>query len=420
MRSELKVLIYTNVVLLMTATYITSGLIFLVCDDATSGALTDAEINPPRGIPTKPLLIPKIIHQTYKDENIPEHWKAGQKRCIDLHTDYQYILWTDKMINDFMQENYPWFMDTFLSYEYPIERVDAVRYFILYHYGGVYIDLDDGCERRLDPLLTVQAFVRKTSPVGVSNDVMGSIPHHPFYLKLMNSLNKYRKNVHIPYWTIMCSTGPLFVSLVWKKYKRTKESKEFLVRILQPHDYKMHPSSFFAISKGSSWHTEDAKSMMKLATHLLSAVVTGFIIAFFLLYLEFYFYCWLCQRNDAKKASLSSNTASPSNPSSIRRENPSIRIIHNDPRLLKKVFGPILRLSRFIPFLNPTNVNTDYSSFNSGSTSPNLSNHNPHVPHLSTSSLNPAPFSEVAYTSSTSDFRNNNENEFYEMNDNIK
>lgn len=35
-------------------------------------------------------VIPKIIHQTYKTEEIPEHWKAGQKAAKEFHPDWEY------------------------------------------------------------------------------------------------------------------------------------------------------------------------------------------------------------------------------------------------------------------------------------------------------------------------------------------
>lgn len=41
-------------------------------------------------------LVPKLIHQTWKDDQLPDKWKEAQKSCIDLHPDYEYKLWTDK------------------------------------------------------------------------------------------------------------------------------------------------------------------------------------------------------------------------------------------------------------------------------------------------------------------------------------
>lgn len=312
MRKELHFLVYTNACILLFIVYYTFDLLTLCIDDTQHEALLDVDLNNQpydilsnssysenSTINSKPQLIPKIIHQTYKTEDIPSQWIESQKKCKDLHPDYKYILWTDAMAREFIREEYPWFLDTFESYKYPIERADAIRYFILSHFGGIYIDLDDGCERRLDPLLTVPAFVRKTSPTGISNDVMGSVPRHPFYLKLIKSLKHYNKNWYIPYMTIMGSTGPLFVSVVWKQYKRWgRMPANGIVRILQPADYKSNQNSFFSIAKGSSWHTDDASFMKSLGNHILSCVVAGFVFGFFVLYFEYCFYCWLCSNNN--------------------------------------------------------------------------------------------------------------------------
>ncbi|KAI3406227.2 CSH1 [Candida oxycetoniae] len=258
-------------------------------------ALMDFELNPPEndGLANKSALIPKIIHQTYKSDKIPEIWKAGQQACIDLHEGYQYILWTDEMAREFISEEFPWFLKTWDNYRYNIQRADAIRYFALYHYGGIYIDLDDGCERRLDPLLTVSAFVRKTMPTGISNDVMGSVPNHPFFLKVIESLEKYQRSWLVPYITIMISTGPLFLSVIWKQYKRWGVPEAGKIRILMPENYKGYKYSFFAIAPGSSWHMSDANFIKSLANHLVLAIIGGFLIALAILALEYLFYSFI-------------------------------------------------------------------------------------------------------------------------------
>lgn len=52
-------------------------------------------------------------------------------------------LWTDQKSRDFIAKEYDWFLETFDQYPQPIQRADSIRYFILAHYGGIYIDLDD-------------------------------------------------------------------------------------------------------------------------------------------------------------------------------------------------------------------------------------------------------------------------------------
>lgn len=240
MKKELKVIIWAHVALVIYLLYLCFDLLTLIPDDMFSDALLDFEINPSPNSPNlnKQAIIPKIIHQTYKTNDIPDAWKQGQQACINLHNDYQYILWTDEMAREFISKEFEWFLETWDNYMYPIQRADAIRYFVLYHYGGIYIDLDDGCKRKLDPLLTVPAFVRKTAPTGVSNDVMGSVPHHPFFLKVIQNLEKYQRNWFIPYLTIMISTGPLYLSLIWKQYKRWGVPEAGKVRVMMTEHYK--------------------------------------------------------------------------------------------------------------------------------------------------------------------------------------
>ncbi|KAH3675665.1 hypothetical protein WICMUC_002582 [Wickerhamomyces mucosus] len=264
----------------------------LLIDDSFDDELTDNDLNPTiEELTSRSQLVPKIIHQTYKTIDIPEKWIPSQQKCQELHPDYQYILWTDEMSRDFIAKEYPWFLNTFDGYKYNIERADVIRYFVLVHYGGIYIDLDVACERKLDPLLTFPAFARKTIPTGISNDVMGSAPQHPFFLKTIKSLQNYDFNYLVPYITIMYSTGPLFLSVIWKQYRRWKliPSNEIL-KIMFPEDYKKHTGAFFSILPGSSWHLGDAKFIKSLGDHLILAVFGGFLIAGIILYLEYSLY----------------------------------------------------------------------------------------------------------------------------------
>ena len=89
--------------------------------------------------------IPKIIHQTWKSRDLPDNFKKWSKIIKDLHPDWEYKLWTDEDNRNFIKNHYSWFLKTYDNYDVHIKRVDAVRYFYLYHYGGVYIDLDFIC-----------------------------------------------------------------------------------------------------------------------------------------------------------------------------------------------------------------------------------------------------------------------------------
>jgi mannosyltransferase OCH1-like enzyme len=93
-----------------------------------------------------------------------------------------------------------------------------------------------GCNRRLDPLLSYNAWVRRTVPTGISNDAMGSVPQHPFFLRVIESLQLYNRNWRVPYITVMYGTGPLFLSVIWKEYIRWGTTEEGRVRVLMPDE----------------------------------------------------------------------------------------------------------------------------------------------------------------------------------------
>ncbi|KAL1614921.1 CSG1/SUR1-like protein [Diplodia seriata] len=227
--------------------------------------------------------IPKIIHQTYANRTIPDHWKKAQQSCLDLHPDYEYKFWTDESANDFIAAEYPWFKPTWDSYPHAIQRADAIRYFALVHYGGIYIDLDDGCNRRLDALLPYPAWLPLTAPIGVSNDVMGSIPHHAFFERAIRALPAYNRNWASPYLTVMYSTGPLFLSEMREEYLRevtaADTSAEELLFTLMPSDYDRDGKSVFRSYRGSSWHQGDARVVFWAADHAALLAVGGALVA---------------------------------------------------------------------------------------------------------------------------------------------
>lgn len=116
-----------------------------------------------------------------------------------------------------------------------------------------------GCNRRLDPLLAYPAWVRRTVPTGISNDAMGSVPQHPFFLRVIELLQSYDRSWLLPYITVMYSTGPLFLSVLWKEYMLDKPSEASRVRILMQDEYNRYSWSFFTHHVGNSWHGKDAQ-----------------------------------------------------------------------------------------------------------------------------------------------------------------
>ncbi|KAJ5902970.1 Mannosyl phosphorylinositol ceramide synthase SUR1 [Penicillium tannophilum] len=292
MRRGLLIFVLINLLILFLLIHRVSTLLSLLFENAAADAIHRAELPLPNStlVEQLPQIIPKIIHQTYKNEAIPEVWVDAQQSCIELHPDYEYILWTDERSRDFVAAEYPWFLETFDGYKYPIQRADSIRYFVLAHYGGTYIDLDDGCNRRLDPLLAYPAWVRRTVPTGISNDAMGSVPQHPFLLRVIKSLQQYDHRWFLPYVTVMYSTGPLFLSVIWKEYMQDDPSEMNRVRILMQDEYKKHSWSFFTHHTGNSWHGKNAHFIFWMGQHWLFITFCGFLLAVAVTFCLFWIY----------------------------------------------------------------------------------------------------------------------------------
>ena len=140
---------------------------------------------------------PKIIHQVYGfwDNKISKEIQKRIDSWKKMHTDYKYILWGRKTSREFIKNHYNWFLNLYDSYPYNIQRVDAIRYFILYHYGGIYSDIDLIPVKNISPLL--EKYKHKNSILYKSpnselltNDFMISKKNNKFWKKVWHELIK--------------------------------------------------------------------------------------------------------------------------------------------------------------------------------------------------------------------------------------
>lgn len=84
-------------------------------------------------------MIPKIIHYCWlSDDPIP----ADLERCMNTWkkylSDYEFLLWDT---NRFPLEQSKWVKEAFEQRKYAF-AADYIRIYALYHYGGIYLDMD--------------------------------------------------------------------------------------------------------------------------------------------------------------------------------------------------------------------------------------------------------------------------------------
>jgi len=175
--------------------------------------------------------IPRIIHQTWKSADIPSVYQEYVDSVRSINPTYNYKLWTDIENREFIASYYPWFLEKFDAYRHNIERADAVRYFLLYKFGGVYIDLDMECMRPIDELLTngevilsVEAGPLITQKI-VSNAFMAAAPGHPFFLDIINTLAS-NKRPDITFQDVFEITGP---NMVMSRYLSMHDRYRFRI-----------------------------------------------------------------------------------------------------------------------------------------------------------------------------------------------
>ncbi|CAF3768606.1 unnamed protein product [Adineta steineri] len=135
--------------------------------------------------------IPKIIHQTWKNETLRERQKQWSQTWCNQYTNWRYHLWTDEENDLFVRTKFPWFYPTFQQLSPAILKADSVRYLYMFYYGGLYIDLDYKSIRRADHLFTNKSVILSlinysfNSMNSVPNSWMASKPHHPLWTYIL-------------------------------------------------------------------------------------------------------------------------------------------------------------------------------------------------------------------------------------------
>jgi len=192
--------------------------------------------------------IPKIIIQTWKNDQIPPQYAMLIDSIRKSNPDYKYLFFTDETIIQFFQTNYPEYYQTYLNLPIKIQRIDFFRYIAVYHYGGFYMDLDMTGLKSFDDLLNhdcifpIDEFIqqnmckmRRYKPFCdkgyyylLGQYAFAASPKHPFIKSLIdnihNNINKHIKNVNFESEDyVYKTTGPDFVTEMYMNYANQKE-----------------------------------------------------------------------------------------------------------------------------------------------------------------------------------------------------
>ena len=259
----------------------------------------------------------KIIHQTWKTSEIPEHWRDSPRKWQVLHPDWGYKLWTDADNLDLIRTAFPQYLDMYRGYEYDIQRADFVRYAILKTYGGLYSDLDIVPLRRFDDetfkgtrsevyLMKNNSYLKPSVSFGaVTNALMiGGTRGCPFWQAVMDeAARRYRK----PHWTwmgkhrkVMEMTGPNLVQHVAHRYPYPLtflSTDVTLCSVCDPPGTTRGTNPQILSIEGRSWNGLDTRLLNFCfcnAAQLLAVAVL--VVAYFVC--RFYAYKSYCAENE--------------------------------------------------------------------------------------------------------------------------
>jgi mannosyltransferase OCH1-like enzyme len=174
--------------------------------------------------------IPAILHQIWHAvhyPNPPQRYREGTRSFLAHHPGWTYKFWDSRSSRKFLSTYYRWFLPTYIGYDQWIKRVDALRYFLLHFYGGVYLDMDAECWKNIEPLLGDYGFVGCSNyrfPGEVGNGFLAASPGHPLLDQILTALSpSARKNAED-------STGTAFLGKQVRKFANASG------------DVKIHPA----------------------------------------------------------------------------------------------------------------------------------------------------------------------------------
>jgi mannosyltransferase OCH1-like enzyme len=168
--------------------------------------------------------IPRIIHQIwYQGEaGMPPRYRAFREGWKVRHPDWTFRVWDAPAMRALIATHYPWFLEQYDAYRADINRIDAVRYFILDREGGVYVDLDMENLKPLDPLVE-DCDLLLSETVIHNTALMGSAPGHPLWPEVYAELKRRRggpagwKRVYGNAYAVAFTAGPLLFTAVVRR-----------------------------------------------------------------------------------------------------------------------------------------------------------------------------------------------------------
>ena len=147
---------------------------------------------------------PKVLHQMHRSRDALSPLELLlTERCKAVNADFEYRFWDDAAMDAFVASTYPQHHEWWKAMTPVIKKVDTSRYFLMHHFGGVYVDVDVDCIRPVSEVAA--ALPRGTAWNGGYPECfqLMSDAHHAFWPWMIDRIHATLENADA--WT---STGP--------------------------------------------------------------------------------------------------------------------------------------------------------------------------------------------------------------------
>jgi mannosyltransferase OCH1-like enzyme len=178
--------------------------------------------------------IPRLLHQTWKNEFLPPRYRTCQESWKRMNPDLEYRFHDDAACEDLVRRHYPQYLGTYLDMDQPVQRADMFRYMAVHHHGGIYADMDTTCLKPLSPLFAakdrvVAAIEMHTPNYQILQWCFAARPGQPVFLRILDEIvvrHRFMQGKplrpqdrdHLVLW----ETGPaLFTEYLLKENKRS-------------------------------------------------------------------------------------------------------------------------------------------------------------------------------------------------------
>jgi len=212
--------------------------------------------------------VPKKLHQFWDKPVVPPDIAVRMDSWRECHPDWEYFRWNDQTATDLILKEFGrGDAIRFLSAKLPAMRADIARVAIGLVHGGLYVEANWACGRRLDDFLVGHGTLRhkvaaprdnpeKQTKIGLSNGFFAIEPRSVLFEKVWRQI---MDNIESGPFFLHVSriSGPLMFTKVWRK--RLSEQERSRYALISEQDllrYLVRPGRAEYRQGGAHWIDE--------------------------------------------------------------------------------------------------------------------------------------------------------------------